>query len=175
MVRRPRPAGRAVSLDQPLGASVVESDLVAWLTAHCRSASLDPSAIILELTETSRHYDARRSLGALTQLRVHGFQLSLDDFGIGYSSLTELTRQPFTEIKIDRQFVSTAVPSEDSRSVVRSVIDLAKGFNLQVTAEGVEDQTTLDLMRYLGVDLVQGYHLSRPLSPEAARRWLDSR
>ena len=110
-----------------------------------------------------------------TQLRVHGFQLSLDDFGIGYSSLTELTRQPFTEIKIDRQFVSTAVPSEDSRSVVRSVIDLAKGFNLQVTAEGVEDQTTLDLMRYLGVDLVQGYHLSRPLSPEAARRWLDSR
>ncbi len=168
------PPGPQLSINLS-GASIDEDDLVARLDSHCLSANVDPAALILELTETSRYHDTRRALGALTQLRIHGFHLSLDDFGVGYSSLTELTRQPFSEVKVDRQFVSAAVRSEDARSVVRSVVDLARGFDLQVTAEGVEDQPTLDLMRYLGVDLVQGYHLARPLSPEAARSWLESR
>ena len=103
---------------------------VARLVAHCRTHDVRPASLILELTESSRSQDSVMSLRLLTRLRMQGFQLSLDDFGTGYSSMTRLARLPFSEIKIDRSFVSSAVASDESCSVVHSIIDLGRNLGL---------------------------------------------
>jgi EAL domain-containing protein (putative c-di-GMP-specific phosphodiesterase class I) len=141
------------------------------LREKCREHEVEPERIILELTETASLQDANVSLRNLTRMRVAGFRLSLDDFGTGYSSLSQLARLPFSEIKIDRSFVSTATMSEESRLMVASVIDLGRSLGLVTVAEGVEDGETLDLLHSLGCDLAQGYFMSRPLSPAAAAVW----
>ena len=106
---------------------------------------------------------------------MRGFQLSLDDFGTGFSSMSELARLPFSEIKVDQSFVGTALQVHESRSVVKSVIDLGHRMGLRVTAEGVEDAHTLDLVNVLRADLVQGFHIARPLTPERAALWQPAR
>ncbi|TVR03628.1 MAG: EAL domain-containing response regulator [Deltaproteobacteria bacterium] len=132
-------------------------------------AGTKPSRVVLELTETAAMEDPRASLDLLTRLRLRGFGLSIDDFGTGYSSMLQLVRLPFTELKVDRSFVATALGSAESRTVVRSIIDLGRSLGLTTTAEGVEDAPTMDLLGELGCDLAQGYHLGRPMSPEDAR------
>src|SRR5690606_7878305 len=107
----------------------------------------------------------------LTRLRVKGFQLSIDDFGTGYSSMVQLVRLPFSEIKVDKSFVMDILRSQESCAVVKSVIDLGHSLGLRATAEGVEDRPTLDFLRKVGCDLVQGYHISRPLAGPAAVQW----
>jgi EAL domain-containing protein (putative c-di-GMP-specific phosphodiesterase class I)/ActR/RegA family two-component response regulator len=148
-----------------------DARFVPRLVAHCRAHGVRPDSLILELTESSRSDDSVMSLRLLTRLRMQGFQLSLDDFGTGYSSMTRLSRLPFSEIKIDRSFVSTAVASEESRTVVHSIIDLGRNLGLVTVAEGVEDEETLRLLDDLGADLAQGDHIARPLSPEDAAAW----
>jgi EAL domain-containing protein (putative c-di-GMP-specific phosphodiesterase class I)/ActR/RegA family two-component response regulator len=151
--------------------TLTDPRFVARIVALCRAHDVQPASVILELTESSRPDDQVMSLRLLTRLRMQGFTLSLDDFGTGYSSMTRLARLPFSEIKIDRSFVSTAVASEESRTVVRSIIDLGHNLGLVTVAEGVEDEETLRLLDDFGADLAQGYHVARPLSPEDAAEW----
>jgi len=141
------------------------------LEARCGELGLAPERIILELTETSAMEDPAASLAMMTRLRVHGFHLSIDDFGTGYSSMLQLVRLPFSEIKVDKSFVMTAGSSEESRSVVRSVVDLGRSLGLKSTAEGVEDAATLDYLRECGCDLAQGYHIARPLPAAEVLAW----
>ena len=94
-------------------------------------------------------------------------RISVDDFGTGYSSLAILSRLPIDELKIDRSFVSPMLTDESDLIIVRSTINLAHDLRLRVIAEGVEDAETLDRLASLGCDLVQGFHLSRPLAPDA--------
>ena len=93
-----------------------------------------------------------------------GFLLSLDDFGIGYSSMLQLVKLPFSEIKIDKSFVMTSRTSEESRTVIESIVHLSHSLHLSSVAEGVEDMETLEYLRGLGCDVAQGYLLSRPVS-----------
>jgi EAL domain-containing protein (putative c-di-GMP-specific phosphodiesterase class I) len=144
---------------------------VARIVALCRAHDVQPASVILELTESSRPDDQVMSLRLLTRLRMQGFTLSLDDFGTGYSSMTRLARLPFSEIKIDRSFVSTAVASEESRTLVRAVVDLGRNLGLTTVAEGVEDLETLALLDDFGADLVQGFLIARPLPPDEAADW----
>jgi len=155
--------------------SLADPKLVTRLTQHCANAGVDPSRVVLELTESRRTRDLAMSLKLLTRLRMHGFHLSLDDFGTGYSSMQRLAQLPFSEIKVDRSFVSEAATSEEARTVVKSVVDLGHGLGLTVTAEGVEDQETLDLLDALGTDLAQGYHVARPMPPDQAVAWAAAR
>jgi len=141
------------------------------LEARCSELGLAPERIILELTETSAMEDPAASLAMMTRLRVHGFHLSIDDFGTGYSSMLQLVRLPFSEIKVDKSFVMTAGSSEESRSVVRSVVDLGRSLGLKSTAEGVEDDATLHYLRECGCDLAQGYHIARPLPAAEVLAW----
>lgn len=145
------------------------------LAALCRQNRIPLERIILELTETSAMEDAAVSLNTLTHLRLQGFSLSIDDFGTGYSSMVQLVRMPFSEIKIDKSFVSTAMTSSESRAVVRSVVDLGRSLGLETTAEGVEDEETLSYLKSLGCDIAQGYLVSRPLFPEDVGRWYSER
>ncbi|MBS9402849.1 EAL domain-containing protein [Halomonas sp. TRM85114] len=141
----------------------------------CRERGIAPQRIVLELTETSAMQDATTSLDTLTRLRLQGFQLSIDDFGTGYSSMVQLVRLPFSELKVDKRFVMTATQSEESRAVIRSVVELGHSLGLNTTAEGVEDQESLDYLDGLKCDLAQGYLISRPLPPDKVLGWFITR
>jgi EAL domain-containing protein (putative c-di-GMP-specific phosphodiesterase class I) len=134
--------------------------------------------VTLELTETAAMQDAVQMMDVLTRLRLKGFKLAIDDFGTGYSSLVQLHRLPFSEIKIDRTFVTDCTRSEESRSIVRVVIDLARALGTRSVAEGVESAEALDLLRSLGCDEAQGYFISRPIAaaemPGCIRRHTQS-
>jgi EAL domain-containing protein (putative c-di-GMP-specific phosphodiesterase class I) len=110
-------------------------------------------------------------MDTLTRFRIKGIGLAIDDFGTGYSSLMQLRQLPFTEVKIDRFFVSDAVTSSDSRLIVKAIIDLAQGLGLTATAEGVETRDQLRLLHELGCDVAQGYLISHPLEPGSLADW----
>jgi len=134
---------------------------------------LDPSTLILEITETAMVRDADVARRALLQLRGMGISIALDDFGTGYSSLTFLQQFPIDIVKIDKSFVSTL--DDPSRpSLAPAVIELAQRLRLTTVAEGVETEGQLRILRELGCDLVQGFYLHRPYSPDALVRSLTA-
>ncbi len=151
--------------------SLDDGEFIEFILAQCTQAGVATSSVVFELTETSAMEDPVASLDLLTRLRMKGFKLSIDDFGTGYSSMLQLVRLPFSEIKVDKSFVMSAARSEESRTVIRSIVELGHSLGLQATAEGVEDQATLDFLRETGCDMAQGYHLSRPLDSERALAW----
>ena len=135
---------------------------------------LPASAVELEITESTMMVDPQRSLEVLKRLHNMGIALSIDDFGTGYSSLAYLKELPVNELKIDRTFVEAMTSNRGDAFIVRSTIDLAHNLSLQVVAEGVEDQATMDELAGLGCNVAQGFHLSRPLPPQDFTTWLAS-
>ena len=142
-------------------------DLVERL---CRALDVPTERLVLELTEGATQ-PLIKLMDTLTRFRIKGVGLAIDDFGTGYSGLIQLRKLPFTEIKIDRQFVTGLATSRDDQVIVRSVIDLAHGLGLAVTAEGVETVEQLAALRALGCDLVQGYLLAHPLEAHELVPW----
>ncbi len=126
----------------------------------------DPRLLVLEITESAIMHDPQHSLEILNRLDQMKVSLSVDDFGTGYSSLSYLKRLPVRQLKIDRSFVRDMTRDEDDAMIVRSTIDLAHNLGLTTVAEGVEDHQTLERLRKLRCDLVQGHLISRPLSPD---------
>ena len=121
-----------------------------------------PENVILEITESAAAEDleaVRTMVGELAEL---GCKVALDDFGTGYGSFSYLKQLPVSQLKIDMQFIRNLVDEEADRLVVRSMITVAENFGLTTVAEGVEDERTLQMLRRLGVDLVQGYHVGYP-------------
>jgi EAL domain-containing protein (putative c-di-GMP-specific phosphodiesterase class I)/FixJ family two-component response regulator len=155
--------------------TLVDIQMADRLSTLSRKFQVDSEHIVLELTETRAMVDPVLSLDLMTRFRMKGFQLSIDDFGTGYSSMVQLVRLPFSEIKVDKSFVVRAQQSQESRSVIRSIVDLGHSLGLMVTAEGVEDRETLDYLIGLGCDLAQGYFIARPMSGETARLWAEKR
>jgi EAL domain-containing protein (putative c-di-GMP-specific phosphodiesterase class I)/ActR/RegA family two-component response regulator len=146
-----------------------DTELLDRIAADCRRFGVPADALVFELTETAAMADATASLDLLTRLRVSGYHLAIDDFGTGYSSMVQLVRLPFSELKIDKSFVLSARESEESREVVRSVVELGRSLGLTTTAEGVADEWTLDFVRSLGCDYAQGFHFGRPESGDRIR------
>jgi diguanylate cyclase (GGDEF)-like protein len=143
-------------------------DEVAWLlTSH----DLPAHALTLELTENDLMVNPAQCRDTLLRLKQLGVWLSIDDYGTGYSSLAYLQNLPVDELKLDRTFLADLQRTHNT-AIVRSTIDLAHALDLRLVAEGVEDQTTLDLLRELRCDTAQGYHLSRPLPAPAITSWL---
>lgn len=151
------------------------SDLATQLIDICHQYNFPPDRMTLEIIESSAIVEKTTSLHVITKLRVHGFHIAIDDFGTGYSSLMQLVRLPFTELKIDRSFVSTALKSKESESVVKAVIGLGHSLNMITVAEGVEDRETLDFLKKLKCSMAQGYFITKPMpGPQAsvwAREW----
>jgi EAL domain-containing protein (putative c-di-GMP-specific phosphodiesterase class I)/AmiR/NasT family two-component response regulator len=133
------------------------------------------NGISFEVTETVAMRNARSMTDILTRLRLKGFALAMDDFGTGYSTLKVLRQMPFSEIKIDKSFVADALMSQDSFAIVRSVIELARNIGLGTVAEGVENEDTARLLRQLGADGLQGYHIGRPMPFDKAVEWSSAR
>ena len=128
--------------------------------------------ITLEITESAILDDPGHAVENLERLHGLGCNIAVDDYGTGYSSLAYLRRLPVDELKIDKSFVMGMVRDSSDALIVRSTIDLAHNMGLAVVAEGVEDEATLERLRGLGCDMVQGYYLSRPLAAEDVVAWI---
>ena len=132
---------------------------------------IDPSMIVLELTESALMDSEVTSLDIFTRFRLKGFQLSIDDFGTGYSSLSQLHKIPFTELKIDQSFVTNMKQEKESAAIVETCIMLAHKLNMEVVAEGIEDKETWDLLSAEGCDIAQGYYIARPMPADQFDKW----
>lgn len=124
---------------------------------------VDHRRVTVEITEKAAITGTAREIDVLTRFRVRDFGLSIDDFGTGCSSLLDLYRGPFNELKIDKSFVHDLNTSKESRIIVGAIVNLAHSLGLSVCAEGVEDAAALDLLREFGCEKFQGYFLSRPV------------
>ncbi|KJC42610.1 PAS-domain containing protein [Bradyrhizobium sp. LTSP857] len=136
--------------------------LVAMVTSALAEAGLPPQRLELEVTETALLDDSEATIEILHQLRALGVRVSLDDFGVGYSSLSYLRKFPFDRIKIDRSFVGTLGESPESIAIVRTIASLGAVLGVETTAEGVETIEQLDFVRECGCTAVQGYYFGRP-------------
>ncbi len=131
------------------------------------------SALKFEVTESVVAEDLDVALATMEKLRNFGIALSIDDYGTGYSSLSQLKRMPVDELKIDKSFIAGLVEDSQDNLIVKSTVTLAQSFGLEVVAEGVEDQLTLDVLRQMGLEFAQGYLISRPKSGEELTAWLE--
>jgi diguanylate cyclase (GGDEF)-like protein len=152
--------------------NLMDPDLPTQISTLLDIYGLPANALQLEITESMIMSDPERALAIVGRLSELGVRLSVDDFGTGYSSLANLKRLPIDELKIDRSFVSPMMQDESDLIIVRSTINLGHDLGLKVIAEGVEDELTLKRLATLGCDLAQGYHLSRPLTPDAFTSWV---
>lgn len=143
-----------------------QRDFVRDVLAIVREAKFDPSRLELELTEGVVVEDADAAEAAIMQLRAHGFNLALDDFGSGYSSLIYLRRFAFDKIKIDRSFLESMEATGESAILVHSIVHLGRALGLTVTAEGVETKEQHRFLQALGCHELQGYLFSRPVPSE---------
>lgn len=148
-----------------------QSNLLTEVQQVLTDTGIDPQWLEIELTETTLMKQSEHVLGTLQALRRLGVRLSIDDFGTGYSSLAYLKRYPLDKLKIDRAFIKDMPQDHDDVSLVTAIIQMARSLNLRTVAEGVETQAQWDLLQTMGCDLVQGYHLSRPMSAEDALSW----
>jgi EAL domain-containing protein (putative c-di-GMP-specific phosphodiesterase class I)/GGDEF domain-containing protein len=133
------------------------------------SHKLSPNDLELELTETAAMEDSERTLKVFQQLREEGFGLSIDDFGSGYSSLGYLRTLPFSKLKIDREFVSHVDTRPGSRAICKALIELAKGLDITILAEGVERYEEVETLRQLGCETFQGFYFARAVPANSLR------
>lgn len=129
--------------------------------------------VILEITEGKLGRDFAQSLDILTRIRLKGFGLSIDDFGMGYASMETLKYMPFTELKIDRIFAHNAAEDPSTRVILESSIKLGKAFGLNVVVEGIETQADCELVAELGCDEIQGYFIAKPMLADEFSQWLS--
>jgi diguanylate cyclase (GGDEF)-like protein len=171
-----RAAGRDLGIAVNLSTrSLQDPDLVDEVARLLQRHDVPADRLTLEVTEGSVMADPARAVTLLHQLRDLGVRLSVDDFGTGYSSLSYLQRLPVQEVKIDRSFIADLHTENENVAIVRAIIDLGRHLGLDVVAEGVEDQATWDLLASMNCDLVQGWHLARPMPTGELLTWLATR
>lgn len=154
--------------------TLLDPELPDIITGLLASHKLPQGTLTLEITETSIVKDPNLAMEVLIRLADMGIQISIDDFGTGYSSLSYLKKMPATEVKIDKSFVMDMLENESDAVIVKATIDLAHNLGMQVVAEGVETQEIADRLMYLGCDILQGYHYSRPLPNNDFTEWFSS-
>jgi predicted signal transduction protein with EAL and GGDEF domain len=166
-VRRWRDADHAVPVSVNLSPrSLLDNELPGRVGDALARHGVPADLLSLEITESVIMEDPQRALTILTTLSEMGIRLGIDDFGTGYSSLAYLKQLPVAELKIDRSFVMNMSVSEEDAAIVRSTIDLGHNLGLDVVAEGVEDEATLDELSRLACETAQGFFLARPQGPE---------
>jgi diguanylate cyclase len=136
------------------------------------AAKLPPNAIVLEVTEESFIAEPERAREILQEVRDHGIQIAIDDYGTGFSSLAYLRDLPVDELKLDRTFVSPIGSDERSRMIVASTVQMARTLGMRTVAEGVEDAATAADLIAMGVTALQGYHISRPIPASEVVDWI---
>ncbi len=152
-------------------ASLSEPGLAERIADRIAGQKLDPKYMVLEITESAAMTDVGKALENLTRLRMKRFQLSIDDYGTGYSSMQQLSRIPFTELKIDQSFVMSAIEKEASKVILSSSLDMARKLGLKAVAEGVETRAHWNLLQSLRCDIAQGYFIAKPMEGKDFESW----
>ena len=171
-----RNAGLNLSVSVNVSAtSLADPSYADAVTQIVVGQGLEPNKMILELTESEAIRDVAVALENLTRLRMKGFGLAIDDYGVGYSSMQELSRMPFTEVKIDRSFVVAAATSEKHRLMIAHTVEVAQLLGLKTVAEGVETRPEMELLARLGCDMIQGFLVAEPMDGHELLRWMEAR
>ncbi len=139
-----------------------------------RHSGFDPARITFEITETALLMDFSQAEESIRLLKALGAQISLDDFGVGYSSLNYVYRLPLDKIKIDRSFVNDIVTEQKARQLVQTILGMSRDLDLECIAEGMETPDQVEVLRELGCKVMQGYHFSRPMPQTEIPRYLQS-
>ncbi|RXJ00285.1 EAL domain-containing protein [Anaerobacillus alkaliphilus] len=148
----------AIQFDQPNFVSMVKSIL--------EETSMSPEFLELEVTETNAMTMVDEKLAKMSKLKEMGIRIAIDDFGTGYSSLAYFTRFPINTLKIDRSFVNEIYHDENAKTIITTIINMAKTINIATTAEGVETFDQVKFLEEQGCDKIQGFLISRPVNPE---------
>lgn len=160
-----RAAGLDVGISVNISAlDLVDEDLPGFIESTFDQAGAPLDRLTLEITETAVASDPGRSLRTLQALRARGVRISIDDFGVGYSSLNQLLQLPVDELKLDRSFIIPIERDRRAQAIVRSTVELGRTLGLTVVAEGVETDLALTFVRSRGVHRAQGFHLAPPMA-----------
>jgi len=159
----PEPLMVAVNIDP----SLLDATLVSRVTDALALWGRSPQSLTLEITESGVMNQPELGFATLKLLRDAGVRISIDDFGTGYSSLGNFRHVPASELKVDKSFVTRLLTDPFDSRIIRSIVGLAKAFDIEVAAEGAENFSTLGKLGVLGCDYAQGYCISPPLPPEA--------
>ncbi len=151
----------AINLSAP---DILDPELGDEILRLLRTHRVDSTALVLEITESAVMRDPQLAARNMQLLKIAGVRFSIDDFGTGHSSLSQLSRLPVDELKIDRSFISHTRLGTDAATIVTSTIELGHSMGLSVVAEGVEEPEAWNLLRRLGCDFAQGYLISPPLA-----------
>jgi EAL domain-containing protein (putative c-di-GMP-specific phosphodiesterase class I) len=164
---------RRFPFEQPLIASVNISarhfqhdDLVVDVSHALRASGLDPSCLILEITESVLVYDPDSVVSRMLELKALGVAFAIDDFGTGYSSLSYLKQFPIDILKVDKSFVDDVGRSDKASALTRAIVEIAQSLNLDTIAEGIEEEQQAEGLRDLGCRFGQGYFFARPIPCE---------
>ncbi|WP_238947731.1 EAL domain-containing protein [Caldimonas brevitalea] len=161
----------SLSLSLNLSADdLADPGFIGQLTELVTRYGASPASIIWEVTETMIMNS--RSMANLARLGLKGFGLSMDDYGIGYSSMQTLARSPFTEVKIDRMFVNGACDRRNRRAILTSSLDMGRRLEITTVAEGVETMEDWQLLSDLGCEVAQGYLIARPMPAAELLTWI---
>lgn len=152
-----------------------EPGWVERLVGQIVGAGIAPGCVEIEVTETALLEDLDHMAGVLADLRALGVKVGIDDFGVGYASLSYLTRLPADVIKIDQSFIRPLSAEDRARRVVASMIGLCHDLGMKVVAEGVEDADTAAILAEAGCDIGQGWHFGRPMDCDALNRFIAER
>jgi EAL domain-containing protein (putative c-di-GMP-specific phosphodiesterase class I) len=161
----------SVNISVKLLADPAIADAITWQVTQ---QGLEPKHMTLEITESAAMSSIGHVLENLVRLRIKGFGLSIDDYGTGYSSLQQLSRIPFTELKIDQSFVLHAVHEESSRMILESSLEMARKLGITSVAEGAETSQDWNLLRESGCDLVQGFFIAQPMKSADFPEWVNA-
>ncbi|MCK5831344.1 MAG: EAL domain-containing response regulator [Methylococcales bacterium] len=151
--------------------SLTDLRLPGILIEELEQRNLSPRQIIIEITESMFEKDSTTSLDILARIRLKGFGLSIDDFGIGYSTMERFNHIPFTELKMDQSFVHGAKKNKVKKAILESCVMLAKSLGIKTIAEGVENIDDLELVKQIGCDSIQGFYFAKPMSINALSDW----
>ncbi|MEI7677764.1 MAG: EAL domain-containing response regulator [Betaproteobacteria bacterium] len=154
--------------------SLEDTSLADRITQAVEKQGLAPKYMTLEITESAAMTHVATCLEGLARLRMKGFGLSIDDYGTGYSSMQQLGRIPFTELKIDKSFVTDCAKNPQQRVILESSIDMARKLGLKTVAEGIETRSDWNLLKELGCSIAQGYFIAKPLPALQFIDWVQN-
>ncbi|MEL6486709.1 MAG: EAL domain-containing protein, partial [Pseudomonadota bacterium] len=140
----------------------VDNRIIDLVEMALNATGADPRNLMIEITETARVENLVRARSIMEQIKRMGITFSIDDFGVGSGNLDALYHLPFDEIKIDRMFSNEVARCERARAVVTAMLDLARSFEMRSVVEGIDEFSTLELLRDMGGDLAQGFCIARP-------------
>ena len=153
--------------------SLSNPDFADWMFDLVQSYHIKPSDLTFEVTENILLGDVAKSIQTLARLRLRGFLIAIDDYGSGFANAEQLSRIPATELKIDRSMIDGVANKSQLQTILSSTVKLAADLGLSTVAEGVETREDFHVIEGLGVDLVQGYYFSKPLSGESLPTWIS--